>query len=520
MDLQLHCNQRKVNLEMSKGSSNESSGESFDLLESSNELELTPTEIKRVWTVSGDCSTNSKYAIVYLTNEINKLNGRLKKVENKLFSRVIEQLTQTEGTPKCARKRNSIPEMMVNTDLFTSRPRNQSPYADLRNCVRVLQRNKFATCQCYLMVVVFLGIVAFGLKQIMEVDESMDSQYKPFKVQGRDEYYLNADLEYNLPKFYYTFHMDVSTTLFNEMYNETYNKPCLNSLDNCLHHYMLNSLNGTNDSVLSAQCSMEWINDGSSKVFESTTDLRTLSLYVDAIGDEEVATNVTDQTKGVGMLLKMEFEKIGSHMKGPLSCHLGLQMNKVSSMLSRFSTFFVHFTVSRKDYESGLLCYEKFIKSNRKVWSSDDFFLTKHFDYAYEETTFDGISDFEAETSVQVTKTQESILAIDVRPFPTIVHYVSFSNYSYLDWVADMGGLYAIALGLFLFVATRVAKYANRGKAFLNAHGILPAFSLPHRNAEELAALRLIVLAGLGITEKHYFGDEFQAKLTKLINVD
>merc|ERR550534_646339 len=517
MDLQLHCNQRKVSLEMSKGSSSESSGESFDLLENADQLEVTPIVIQRVWPASEDCSTNPKNDIVYLTNEINKLNERLEKVENKLYSGIIKQLTMV-GKPNSTRRRNSMPEMMVDTDLITSRPRNQSLDSDLRNCVRVLQRNKFATCQCYLMVLVLLGMVAFGLKQIMEVDESRASQYKPFKVQGRDEYYRNEDLEYTLPKFYYTFHMDVSTPWFYEVYTETFNKPCLNSLDNCLHHYILNSLNGTNDSVLSAQCSMKWINDGNSIVFESTTDLRTFSIYVDAIGDEEGATNVTDQTKGLGMLIKMEFEKIGSHMKGPLSCHLGTQMDEVSSMLSRFSTFYVHFTVSRKDYESGLLCYEEFIKSNRKVWSSEDVFLTKHFDYAYVETTFDGHSDFEAEVSVQVSETQESMLRINVRPFPTIVHYVSFSNYSYLDWLADMGGLYAITIGLFLFMATRVAKYANRGKAFLSAHGILPALSLPHRNAEELAGLRLIVLAGLGITENQYFGDEFQAKLSSLQN--
>merc|ERR1719184_111093 len=283
---------------------------------------------------------------------------------------------------------------------------------------------------------------------------------------------------------------------------------------------MLASLNSTNNSVLSAQCSMTWINDGSSMVFENTTDLSIISIYVDSIGDDEAATIMTDQTKGFGMLIKMEFERIGSHLKGPLSCHLGLQMNKVSQILSRFSSFQVHFTVSRKDYKSGLLCYEKFIKSGRKVWTSEDFFLTKHFDYAYEETTFDGISDFEAEVSVQTVKTEESMLRIDVRPFPTIVHYASFSKYSYLDWLADMGGLYAIAIGFFLFMATRFATCANRGNAFLSALGILPAFSLPHRNAEELAGLRLIVLAGLGITEKEYFGEEFQAKLTNFLHVD
>jgi len=380
MDLQLHCNQRKVNLEISKGSPNESYAESFDLLESSNELELTPTAVqKHRETASENCSTNPRNYIAYLTNEIKKLNGRIEKIENRLYSGIIEQLTKTEGKSKSPRKRNSMPEIMVDTDLITSRPRNQSLQADLRNCVRVLQRNKFATCQCYLMVVVLLGMVAFGLKQIMEVDESSDSQYKPFKVHGREEYYRNEDLEYTLPKFYYTFHMDVSAPLFYEVYTETFNKPCSDSLDNCLYDYMLDSLNGTNDSVISAKCSMAWINDCSSIVFENTTDLRIFSIYVDSVGDEEVKTNVTNQTKGFGMLIKMEFEEIGSHMKGPLSCHLGLQMSEVSSVLSRFSTYFVHFTVSRKDYESGLLCYEKFIKSNRLVWSSDDFFFNQAF---------------------------------------------------------------------------------------------------------------------------------------------
>jgi len=517
--LRLHCNQGRVNLEMSKGSSNESFGESFDPLESSNELEFTPAEIQGVCeTASENCGTNPKYDILYLTNEIKKLNGRIDKVENRLYSGIIEQLTKSEGKSKCSR--NSMTEMMVDTHLITSRPRNQSLDADLRNCVRVLQRNKFATCQCYLMLVVLFGMVLFGLKQIMEVDESRDSQYKPFKVQGRDEYYRNEDLEYTLPKFYYTFHMEISTPLFYEVYTETFNKPCFSSLGNCLYHYMFASLNSTNNSVLSAQCSMTWINDGSSMVFENTTDLSIISIYVDSIGDDEAATIMTDQTKGFGMLIKMEFERIGSHLKGPLSCHLGLQMNKVSQILSRFSSFQVHFTVSRKDYKSGLLCYEKFIKSGRKVWTSEDFFLTKHFDYAYEETTFDGISDFEAEVSVQTVKTEESMLRIDVRPFPTIVHYASFSKYSYLDWLADMGGLYAIAIGFFLFMATRFATCANRGNAFLSALGILPAFSLPHRNAEELAGLRLIVLAGLGITEKEYFGEEFQAKLTNFLHVD
>lgn len=143
----------------------------------------------------------------------------------------------------------------------------------------------------------------------------------------------------------------------------------------------------------------------------------------------------------------------------------------------------------------------------------------KDFIYLYEESTFDQEPDFQAEIYVEKRLPQEErVLTIDTYPNPTIVHYVSFNNYSYVDWMADIGGFITLAIGFFLFVATRITKFANRNKAFHTVHGILPIFSLPHRNAEELAGLRFIVLAGLGITEEEYFGKAFQNRLTNLIH--
>eukprot|EP00495_Collosphaeridae_sp_1-RS-2012_P002320 TRINITY_DN2019_c0_g1_i1.p1 TRINITY_DN2019_c0_g1~~TRINITY_DN2019_c0_g1_i1.p1 ORF type:complete len:127 (+),score=4.80 TRINITY_DN2019_c0_g1_i1:314-694(+) len=106
------------------------------------------------------------------------------------------------------------------------------------------------------------------------------------------------------------------------------------------------------------------------------------------------------------------------------------------------------------------------------------------------------------------------MLNIEVYPYPTVVHYVSYERYSYIDWLADMGGFYTLAFGCFFVVSTRITKLANRRDVFQRRHGILPAISLKHRNAEELSQLRSLVLAALGITEKAFFSGDFERKMT------
>jgi len=107
----------------------------------------------------------------------------------------------------------------------------------------------------------------------------------------------------------------------------------------------------------------------------------------------------------------------------------------------------------------------------------------------------------------------EAVLSLEAYPYPTLVHYISFNNYSYMNWVADVGGFFTLTVSIFLFMSTRVIKFGNRGRLFQSAHGILPMFSLPHRNAEELAGLRFIVLAALGMTEEEYFRQKFKTSV-------
>merc|ERR1719317_518760 len=153
---------------MTKGNFNESLCESCGSFESCNEFD-SPTILRTRSTVS-----NLKYdnQIVYLTDEIKRLTERMQKVENRLYSGIIAQLTKSGGSINA---RNSMPELMVDTDLITSRPRNQGIDDDVRTCLRVLQANKFATFQCCLMLLVFIAVVVFGFVQMMQVDQSMSA---------------------------------------------------------------------------------------------------------------------------------------------------------------------------------------------------------------------------------------------------------------------------------------------------------------------------------------------------------
>ena len=110
-------------------------------------------------------------------------------------------------------------------------------------------------------------------------------------------------------------------------------------------------------------------------------------------------------------------------------------------------------------------------------------------------------NDVEAETA---------LLNIETYPYPTVIHYVSYSKYSYTDWIADLGGFCTLAVAIFYILTTRITHFANRKDAFHRKQGILPAFSIKHRNAEVLSGLRYLVLAALGISEKMYFSEEFQ----------
>jgi len=103
------------------------------------------------------------------------------------------------------------------------------------------------------------------------------------------------------------------------------------------------------------------------------------------------------------------------------------------------------------------------------------------------------------------------MLNIEVYPFLSVMHYVSFHRYSYLDWLVDVGGFFTLITGLFFVLSSRVTKIANRKNNFHLNQGILPVFSLSHRNAEEIAGVRSMVMAALGITEQEYFMNNIES---------
>jgi len=210
-----------------------------------------------------------------------------------------------------------------------------------------------------------------------------------------------------------------------------------------------------------------------------------------------------------GVLLKLEFEALATYINGPLYCMLGLEVNKTMEMLPAF-VFDIYFYVSRNDQDFGLFGSSYWLDSMTKLWSTSDA-VSKYFMYGYDEATYDTVSNFETETYVEVREQPGSSLTIQTYPKTAIVHYVSYNNYSYMDWLADMGGVLSIAVALFVFTASTITKLAQRGKMFYTSYGILPLFSLPHRNAEELAKLRLIVFDALGITELEYFEQRHNA---------
>jgi len=431
-----------------------------------------------------------------LERRITELNERMEIVENRLFWNFnnISPNSATSGDP----------------NVITAMARNEGIVAEILRCFRVIKIHRFATLQSLLLFMIVTAMVSFGIIQVLQVDESDDSLYKPFKIQSLDAFYKNEELEYTIPKHYFLLQLQGSVSDILKFYNGTFNETCEETVDRCLAKWMNVVLREPGDTVITASCQMTAADKATGMFDTAIIELKNLSIYAD-----EIATAKLDGTGDglFGVLFKFEFEALATHMNGPLYCTLQLDIKKIRKMLPGFRND-IYFMISRNDENSGLTGAVDWIESWSRLWQYDDV-LSKNFVYVYDESTFDTQSRFYAE--IYVEKTPEitgSRLTLETYPNPTVVHYVSYNNYSYFDWMADMGGLLSLAVGFFLFLATRITKLAHRGEAFCPNHGILPVFSLPHRNAEELARLRFIALEALAITEEEYFGKSFQHRLT------
>jgi len=243
-----------------------------------------------------------------------------------------------------------------------------------------------------------------------------------------------------------------------------------------------------------------------------TVGLQKFTMHIDELG-VNTKNNSTAKYR-FGMLLSLDFEDFGGYMSGKVKCNLYFEIWRLEMAVSAFATFDIVFMVSREEFSSGTIGITEYIQSIKKVWDRFNPPIKLIYDYSFEENTYDGKSEFTAEAYLINDQEDEyALLNIEVYPFPTVMRYVSFSRYSYLDWLADLGGFFTFVTGFFFVVTTRVTKLANRKESFHFAQGILPAFSLSHRNAEEIAGLRYMLMAALGITEEEYFSSNIPNSL-------
>jgi len=433
---------------------------------------------------------------------------------------------------------------VVNHNLITSKPRNASICQDLRHGIVVLRRYNFALIQCFLLFVTLGVLTIFGALKFCEAYQSVNDPYKPYKVDGRDEYYRNEDLKYELPLHYFWFEFAVSEDNFYGFYNQTFGEKCDSMLKDCLQRYIEDLTSPSyelspsapapppaapqgpctpspapqpldpwmtayeyakNDAPVSAQCLMT--TSSNNKVMTETIGLRNLTLHLDEIGVN--LQNDSGVTNIFGMIIRLEFDDLSEHMSGNIMCDLYLDMDHLKNGLSGFAFYDIWFMVSREEFSSWTTGtgITEYIDSMKKVWRRQSERIDLKYSYVFEENTYDRISDFTAEVYLVDEDPDEdrAMLNIEVYPYPTVWHYIKFARYSYLDWVADIGGLFTFALFLFFLLTNQITKLANRRDLFRKKLGILPAFSLRHRNAEEIAGLRSLVMAGLGITEEEYF---------------
>jgi len=433
----------------------------------------------------------------YLARKITQLYERLGKVEAKLLSGCFDE--PEIKIRRCSTLTKIASPLYVRS--ITTVPRNEGIIVKIRTCLRVMKAHRFATLQSLLLFTIIAAMVSFGVTQLLNVDESRNAQYKPFKIEGMDEFFLNEELEYTIPKHYFLIHMQGWMPDIPNLYSDIFNENCEDTLDSCFAGYMYAILTEPGDPGISASCQMVAADEENGLFDSAIIELRNLSVYVDEIG----TARLNGTGFGIfGVLLKLEFEALATHMNGPLYCSLELDMRKMREMLPDFR-YEIYFMISRTDEHSGLTGTSYYIDSMSKLWRWNDL-LSKTFVYVYNEFTYDAQSKFQAEIYVEKRAQLGTSLTIETYPKPNIVHYVSYNNYSYMNWIADMGGFLSIAVGFFVFTATKITKLGHRGEVFHSNHGILPIFSLPHRNAEELARLRSIVLDNLGLTEEQYLG--------------
>jgi len=462
-----------------------------------------------------------------LTKEVWKLEKRLSRVEERLESNIRrtsfslstsnESIVGEKGDfhkPTCGcelREARKFALATVNHNLISHKPYNIDFFSEVWNVFVVMKRNPFSCFQFLLMFFMVSALSVFIIISFRSAHNSNIETYKPVKIEAQSEYFQSKELTYQIPPHWLIFDIYVRSDSFNERYYERFGHDCTDTVANCLRTYLSHLLSvekyayGVGCKVLGVAGCYTHQPNGTMYVFP-----RNITISIESFGQGKLIRFL--------VTLKIEFDDIDETWNDEwFHCTFELMVNSFNRAMN-FSFFDVYFTVSRTDYFSRVQIQTKALQSVWPVYHSWEYnhniseLVHSNVDqlksmlFQYQESTLDGISDFELEV---YQREDSNGLGISTVASPTVIHHVSYVSYSYNEWLADVGGVFTLLTTLFFVLAKVVTNYANRNDPFRRRHGILPVISKTYRNAEELAGLRCLVLSAFGISEEAYFADEF-----------
>lgn len=473
----------------------------------------------------------------------------------------LKKLTETDFLNEASmrKKLDSLPESTLLTAL------DDDECGGCKNLYYVLRKSRRASIQIFTAVLFLSGWIVLGVIQCIKAYESENADFYPQKITKQETYFSNNKLQYSNPYLYFWFQMDISPANL----TSTYSCPEIanNSTADCLKHFFEDMLS-YNDYILSwldyydfdydynyensfrrknkffnprktkskvgnrrrydytvvlyPYCEMNSFNHSTRETVTTYGDLRDYAVYANRVGDYSYASNydwyyfdyyyiyenAADFLEPFDVLIQLEIANVKA-ARGRYSCDSSLDIWTISEKLSNFTEWFdIYMFMSRVDYSTGFGIGDD-EPQMRNIFYSKEPVSGANMRFFYQENVFCDVDDvcksqFVVESDAIVMPNQNYI-SITLNPLPKVTYYKEFINYTYLDCVSSIGGFWTIFLGLYLVVSGLIVTEQNKGKHEFKSLGILPIVSKAHKNAEEIAYLRTIVMTLLNVERDQYF---------------
>jgi len=476
----------------------------------------------------------------------------------------LNTLTETHFLDEASmrKKLDSLPDSTLLTAL------DDDECGGCRNVCYVLRKSRRASIQIFTAVLFMSGWIVMGVLQCIKAYESENADFFPHKITKQETYFSNSKLQYSNPYLYFWFQMDIrpenlkSTYSCPEVANST--ADCLKDFfvdmltfnDNILSwlgifdfsdaDYDYNYENsfrrknrffnsrktkskvGTRrryayEDVLYPYCEMNSFNQSTGETVTTWGHLKDYSVYAYRAGDYSEASNsdydwfffdytiwenAADLSEPFDVLIKLEIADVKA-ARGRYTCDSSLDIYTISERLRNFTEWFdIYMFMSRVNYSTGFGIGDD-EPQMRNIYYSKEPISGANMWFFYQENVFCDVDDvcksqFVVESTAMVMADQDWI-TITLNPLPKVTYYKEFISYTYLDCASSIGGFWTIFLGLYLVVSGLIVKGQTKGKHEFKSLGILPLVSKAHKNAEEIAYLRTIVMTLLNVEKNQYF---------------